>query len=65
MKVKQNSNDQQEKSSTILLDRGMNKEECRAMCTSPIIPLREKLFSRMIYETTTRPREVLSAKIEL
>jgi hypothetical protein len=35
------------------------------MCTSPQIPLREKLFFRMIYETTTRPREVLEARIEL
>jgi len=43
----------------------MNKDECRAMCTSPQIPLREKLFFRMIYETTTRPREVLEARIEL
>jgi hypothetical protein len=25
----------------------------------------EKLFFRMIYETTTRPREVLEARIEL
>ncbi|MBE0524835.1 MAG: hypothetical protein IBX40_10950 [Methanosarcinales archaeon] len=32
---------------------------------SPQIPLREKLFFRMIYETTTRPREVLEARIEL
>ena len=43
----------------------MNKDECRAMCTSPQIPLREKLFFRMIYETTTRPREVLESRIEL
>ena len=64
MKVKQNSN-KQEKSSTVILDRGMNKEECRAVCTSPIIQLREKLFFRMIYETNTRPREVLEARIEL
>ena len=35
------------------------------MCTSPQIPLREKLFFRMIYETTTRPREVLESRIEL
>jgi len=41
----------------------MNKDECRAMCTSPQIPLREKLFFRMIYET--RPGEVLEARIEL
>ncbi len=43
----------------------MNKDECRAMCTSPLIPLREKLFFRMMYETTTRPREVLDSRIKL
>jgi len=43
----------------------MNKDECKAMCTSPQIPLREKLFFRMIYETTTRPKEVLESRIEL
>ena len=43
----------------------MNKDECRAMCTSPQIPLREKLFFRMIYETITRLREVLESRIEL
>lgn len=26
-----------------LLERGMNVEECRAICTSPQIPIREKL----------------------
>lgn len=52
-------------SPTIILDRGMSKDECKAMCTSPMIPLREKLFFRMIYETTTRPREVLESRIEL
>ncbi len=51
--------------STVLLDRGMNKNECKAICTSPMIPLREKLFFRIVYETTTRPREVLEARIEL
>ncbi len=52
-------------SSRIILDRGMNKEECRAICTSPQIPLRERLFFRAIYETTSRPREVLGAQIEI
>jgi hypothetical protein len=60
-----NNPTKQEKQEIILLDRGMNKNECRAMCTSPQIPLREKLFFRMIYETTTRPREILEARIEL
>jgi hypothetical protein len=31
----------------------------------PQIPLREKLFFRMIYETTTRQRDILEARIEL
>lgn len=47
-----------------LLDRGMNLEECKTICTSPLIPLREKLFFRMIYETQFRPFEVLNLKIE-
>ncbi len=51
--------------SAILLDRGMNKDECRVICTSSMIPLREKLFFRMIYETTSRPGEVLGGTIEL
>jgi hypothetical protein len=54
-----------EKASVTILDRGMNREECKAACMSPQIPLREKLFFRMIYETTTKPREVLEARIEL
>ena len=37
----------------IILDRGMNRDECRAMCISPRIPLREKLYFRMIYEIAT------------
>lgn len=52
-------------SSKLILDRGMNRDECKAICTSPMIPLREKLFFRMVYETTTRPGEVLEARIEL
>lgn len=52
-------------SPAIILDRGMNKEECRAICTSPQIPLRERLFFRMIYETTSRPIEVLETEIGL
>src|SRR3989304_6980385 len=47
-----------------LLDRGMNIDECRAICTSPQIPLREKLFFRIIYETQLRPFEVLNLLIE-
>lgn len=47
-----------------LLDRGMNKEECKAMCTSPMIPLESKLFFRMVYELTFRPFEVQYLLIE-
>jgi len=47
-----------------LLDRGMNLEECRAICTSPEIPVREKLFFRVIYETQLRPFEALNLLIE-
>jgi len=32
---------------------------------SPQIPLQEKLLFRVIYETSTRYREVLEARIEL
>ena len=59
------NNEPEDPTGVIILDRGMNKDECRAMCTSPQIPLREKLFFRMIYETTTRPIEVLESRIEL
>ncbi len=47
-----------------LLDRGLNLEECRAICTSPEIPVREKLFFRVIYETQLRPFEALNLLIE-
>ncbi|MCX9010203.1 MAG: tyrosine-type recombinase/integrase [Candidatus Methanoperedens sp.] len=47
-----------------LLDRGMNLEECKVMCTSSIIPLREKVFFRIIYESQFRPDEVLNLLIE-
>jgi hypothetical protein len=52
-------------SSAVILDRGMNRDECKAICTSPQILLKEKLFFRMVYETTTRPIEVLESRIEL
>jgi integrase len=48
----------------ILLNRGMNLEECRAICTSPEIPIREKCFFRVIYETQFRPFEALNLQIE-
>jgi integrase len=47
-----------------ILHRGMNKEECKIICTSPIIPLREKTFFRLIYETQLRPFEVMNLEIE-
>ncbi len=47
-----------------LLDRGMNLDECKAICTSPEIPAREKLFFRIIYETQLRPFEALNLLIE-
>lgn len=48
----------------VLLNRGMNLIECRTICTSPEIPLREKCFFRIIYETQLRPFEVLNLQIE-
>jgi len=48
----------------LLLNRGMNVEECRIICTDYRIPTREKLFFRVIYETQLRPFEVLNLKIE-
>ncbi len=47
-----------------LLNRGMNAEECRIICTDYRIPTREKLFFRIIYETQLRPFEVLNLNIE-
>lgn len=47
-----------------LLNRGMNLDECKAVCTSPLIPIREKLFFRIIYETQFRPFEVLNLLVE-
>jgi integrase len=48
----------------ILLNRGMNLDESRVICTSPEIPIREKAFFRIIYETQLRPFEVLNLQIE-
>ena len=46
------------------LERDMTIEECRIICNSRKIPLREKLFFRMIYETLLQPSEVLNLQIE-
>lgn len=47
-----------------LLERGMTVEECRKLLTSSQIPLRERLFFRLIYETLLQPSEVLNLQIE-
>jgi integrase len=47
-----------------ILHRGLNKEECKIICTNPIIPMREKAFFRLIYETQLRPFEVMNLEIE-
>lgn len=47
-----------------LLERGMTVEECRRMFNSYQIPIRERLFFRMIYETLLQPSEVLNLQIE-
>lgn len=49
---------------TPLIDRGLTVEECKALCTSPLIPIREKAFFRIIYETGLRPMEALNMLIE-
>lgn len=53
-----------QKSDTPLLERGMTVEECKKMCNSHKIKLREKLFFRLIYETLLHPLEVLNLQIE-
>lgn len=52
------------KTTDLLLKRGLTVEECKIICTSPEIPLREKLFFRIIYETQFRPFEALNLTIE-
>lgn len=47
-----------------LLNRGMTESECRTICTNASIPLREKLFFRIIYETCLRPFEVLNLQVD-
>ncbi len=48
----------------VLIERGMNLTERRVICTSSQIPLREKLFFRIIYEKTFRPFEAQHLRIE-
>ena len=52
------------KHNAILLERDMTVEECRKLFISCQIPIREKLFFRMIYETLLQPSEVLNLQIE-
>lgn len=47
-----------------LINRGMTTDECKILCTSPIIPIREKTFFRVVYETELRPFEALHLRIE-
>src|SRR4030042_6850457 len=47
-----------------LIDRGLTVEECKTLCTSPLIPVREKAHFRVIYETGLRPMEALNLRIE-
>jgi integrase len=42
----------------------MNEYECKVMCTNPEIPIREKTYFRVIYETQLRPVEALNLQIE-
>ncbi len=42
----------------------MNLDEYKTICTSPQIPVREKLFFRMIYGMQLRPFEALNLLIE-
>ncbi len=47
-----------------LIERGLTVEECKVICTSPIIPVRERTYFRVIYETELRPIEALNLEIE-
>lgn len=47
-----------------LINRGMTLEECKILCTSSLINLREKTYFRIIYETSLRPMEALNLRIE-
>jgi integrase len=47
-----------------ILNQGTNLHECKIICTADIIPLREKAFFRVIYETQLRPSEALNLQIE-
>src|SRR5660398_195358 len=63
-KQQQKSNTNQLLTTETLLNRGMTVEECKTMCTHHSIDLREKIFFRIIYETQSRPFEVLNLQVE-
>lgn len=64
LKKTENRNTKELLTTDLLLNRGMNLDECKIMCTDYRIPTREKIFFRIIYETQLRPFEVLNLKIE-
>lgn len=60
----QNGNRNKVLTTELLTARGMTLEECKVMCTSPMIPLRERTYFRVIYVTLLRPMEALHLRIE-
>jgi integrase len=63
-KSKENGNRNNVLTTAPLINRGMTTDECKILCTSSIIPVREKTFFRLIYETQLRPFEALNLRIE-
>lgn len=59
-----NSDLLQVKTTAPLIDRGLTVEECKTLCTSPLIPVREKAYFRVLHETGLRPMEALNLQIE-
>ena len=64
LKTVQNRNRNKVLTTAPLIDRGLTIDECKAICTSPIIPTRERTYFRIIYETELRPMEALNLLIE-
>ncbi len=64
LKLAQNGNRNKVLTTEPLISRGMTIEECKAICTASLMPLREKTFFRIIYETSLRPMEALNLEIE-
>ncbi len=63
-KMAENRNRNKLLTTATLIERGLTQDECKAICTSSIIPIREKTFFRVIYETGLRPMEALYLQIE-